>query len=538
LKKSKEHKDSKIKTNETWQAPTNLNIAKSFPKFFGIPKSIFSNPENSNTIWLNGDGGVIEYDINKKKVNRIISGNLGIDTIPTSIAVVNNNLFVSFQGGFKKINLITKERKTYTEKDGLVSASNVYLFPDPHDKKIIWIGTFRGLSKFNIYDESFVNFQNETGVKGTTWGIDSQVRVGEKYVWVIVNANGIARYDKNNNTWKAWGPESFNKTSRVDFYEFDIDENRAFAIGPSNNIFAYRPSTDSWEVIAQGEQGATRRHLVYSGNRIYFYFIEHKKERIIKYINLSDYSLHSLNISEFTSIYNDKKHERLMLFTSPQYAVNNDIVILNPKTNEQKIIPLNIDVQYKLTNIIDSYQDLLFLKSRNDFYIYDRSNSNLTQIDNVVLRGFTQLETADSSILGPTKEKNYKIISATNNDNSLTVEAEKRVNGNTISVRLFHKNKPNITKTLSLGARYHNPFGWPPEASVTNLKFSEINPKTLWIGTNRGLIWYNIETGSSKLFTTENGLVSNFVEELFVDNQLIVEHPIGVYIYSMDFKKN
>lgn len=104
--------------------------------------------------------------------------------------------------------------------------------------------------------------------------------------------------------------------------------------------------------------------------------------------------------------------------------------------------------------------------------------------------------------------------------------------GDSIEIKIDN----NLSSTTSIkspvGPGEKNPFGWFPS---TKLKKVLLDPydSSLWIGTNRGLVIADLNNLNTRLYTTENGLSSNIIEDIhFTKDFVIIDDTTGVHVYS------
>jgi hypothetical protein len=197
------------------QQPTMLSPLASFPKL----GTIFVRPDTDAThVWLIGRAGtVMRYELASGAVEDYTPRIPGIeDKTLTDVARVGDLLLIAYQGGIIEYGLASGEAKTYTEAEGLVSGSNLHLFPDPVDADTVWVSTFEGLSKLSLTSGPKEKYVGEMGILGTA--IQPRVfHVDERYVWAYINANaytqgGVARLDKRAGVWKSWAHDRFGNT--------------------------------------------------------------------------------------------------------------------------------------------------------------------------------------------------------------------------------------------------------------------------------------------------------------------------------------
>ena len=71
------------------------------------------------------------------------------------------------------------------------------------DDKYVWVGTLRGLARYDKQRESWTPFTAKPTLSGRTI---RTVDTDERFVWVGTD-NGLSRYDKELGTWKRYEQE-------------------------------------------------------------------------------------------------------------------------------------------------------------------------------------------------------------------------------------------------------------------------------------------------------------------------------------------
>ncbi len=175
----------------------------------------------------------------------------------TDMELVGDDLFVACRDvGIYQIDLNTNEvTDFYDSSDGLLSLQN----PDlGHSGDVLWMGTFDGLAK--IYPETgeVVFYDDELGVEGK---LGTRVFARGSEVWITITANAYSpgyamRYDYENDSWDAYGPEDFKteSTDRIDFNNFIVSDDGVYVTfqdgGPSKVMLKkFNPDTDAWDEI-------------------------------------------------------------------------------------------------------------------------------------------------------------------------------------------------------------------------------------------------------------------------------------------------
>lgn len=80
--------------------------------------------------------------------------------------------------------------------------------------------------------------------------------------------------------------------------------------------------------------------------------------------------------------------------------------------------------------------------------------------------------------------------------------------------------------------------GVPPRVDVRALAFDDTDQNMLWIGTDRGLVRYDLRSTQSTTFTSADGLVSSSITSVGSSKDfLVVGHYTGIYVYRKNFAK-
>jgi len=81
-------------------------------------------------------------------------------------------------------------------------------------------------------------------------------------------------------------------------------------------------------------------------------------------------------------------------------------------------------------------------------------------------------------------------------------------------------------------------FGRPLELKVNAMVFDTNDQSKLLIGTNFGLIVFDVKTKEEYYLKTENGLISNNINKIIsLKDGLVIEDNTGSYVYKIDYSK-
>lgn len=240
-------------SNENARIAEEVDVLDYFPKFDDV--LVVPVPLERDLFWIvQRAGGLMRFDSQTRVLTDFtyILPNIG-GAYLTDLVQKEDWLFIGFQGGIIRHNLVTGEQRIYTVADGLVSGSNIRLTLDSFEKDILWVGTFRGLNRIDFVTGE-VRTYTTFGMTGSAhearvFGVDAE------YVWVLVNANsytngGVARLTKKTDEWKTWGPEHFpfdpQTPQRFDSFGGASAERGEAIVEEGGFLYRYDPVRDVW----------------------------------------------------------------------------------------------------------------------------------------------------------------------------------------------------------------------------------------------------------------------------------------------------
>ncbi len=164
-------------------------------------RSIFE--DSKGNLWIGTEGGLNKLDRNSGSFTRYLhdAGNknsISNNTVWT-IRETENTLWVGTDNGLNKLTLDEKHnpiffKQFFPEKGnkGSISNKSVRSFWIDADGTF-WIGTSNGLNKFNITNETFSRFNEESGLANSyIYGVLGD---NKDNLWISTN-NGISRFNK------------------------------------------------------------------------------------------------------------------------------------------------------------------------------------------------------------------------------------------------------------------------------------------------------------------------------------------------------
>jgi signal transduction histidine kinase/ligand-binding sensor domain-containing protein len=150
-------------------------------------------------LWLTTDNGLFLYNYDNDKIERH-----GFDKTKGDVFVTQDiNSFYedrdgtawvgTWQGGLSKYNVETRKVFTYTRNDGLPSMSIQSIVADEKNKSL-WMGTFEGLSRFNLNTRLFNNFSIADGIQGQLFADGSFLKTSQGLL-LFGGSNGITVFN-------------------------------------------------------------------------------------------------------------------------------------------------------------------------------------------------------------------------------------------------------------------------------------------------------------------------------------------------------
>lgn len=125
--------------------------------------------DSSGLLWIGTYNGPKAYDSRTDKITEyeiIKDKSIRVNSIFES---KDGNIWIGTGEGLVCMNRTTKEKKIYTEADGLAcnSVSSILEDNDGH----LWISTLNGLSRFHIESETFKNFHQHDGLQENEFNV-------------------------------------------------------------------------------------------------------------------------------------------------------------------------------------------------------------------------------------------------------------------------------------------------------------------------------------------------------------------------------
>jgi serine phosphatase RsbU (regulator of sigma subunit)/streptogramin lyase len=154
--------------------------------------------DKNNNIWFGTNDGLFKYSFIEKNYSRFGYGKDSTSTLNSqdvnSLYIDDNNIIWvgTWLGGLNKINTETGEIKSFSKKDGYNSHSVQAILGDKINGTL-WLSSFDGVSRFNISDESFQNFDIDDGISGYQFADRSALKTSDGE-FLFGGQNGVTMF--------------------------------------------------------------------------------------------------------------------------------------------------------------------------------------------------------------------------------------------------------------------------------------------------------------------------------------------------------
>ncbi len=153
-----------------------------------------------------------------------------------SLAVDSRYVWVGTDRGLSRYDKRSDQWDNFTVKDGLAHNTVVSI---ALDSDLAWIGTRDGVSCFDVHTNTWTRYMPRDGLAGRDI---SCIAVDSRFIW-FGTPNGLSRYDKETNSWAQKREKDGLAGDAVT--RITIDEDYIW-IGTRNGISRYDKLTDSW----------------------------------------------------------------------------------------------------------------------------------------------------------------------------------------------------------------------------------------------------------------------------------------------------
>ncbi len=322
--------------------------------------------EDANKIYVACLGGVLVVNKDTGEVLDEINVEDGLQSdTATDLLLINNSLYVGSQGGVDIYNLQTNDHTQISTISGLPSNYNIKLGYDGED---IWIGTFKGLARFNLATGSIDTFTDEIPVDNSQVNIQT-ILVTDKAVYAYANSNAytrgyIARYDKQLKTWSNWGGRDLYNAFLLGLSEYD----GKIYVYTSETIYVANDSPDS--KLSQSKVGTKDSAYRYLGSYGEYSF-NYKQNSIYRY-NLKTNEV--VKLASNVDFGQNGPIVNKSIYTFPLDSKKPWLVSYDGLTGLEKTISLSRPSAF--FGVYGSINNEVFIGTNRGLYLIDFSNKN------------------------------------------------------------------------------------------------------------------------------------------------------------------
>lgn len=121
------------------------------------------------------------------------------------------------------------------------------------------------------------------------------------------------------------------------------------------------------------------------------------------------------------------------------------------------------------------------------------------------------------------------------NDGAYNASFKRTQKGDTVTIAVRSASGGTKEITAPVGDAEYSHWGWESDVYISAFAYSKSQPYVVWIGTDRGLIRADFETGFARTFTTKDGLSMNSIQNIkTAPGALLLDQTTGVFIYPED----
>ena len=153
-----------------------------------------------------------------------------------SLAVDSRYLWVGTDRGLSRYDKVDGRWSNFTMKDGL---AHNHVLSIALDDLQVWIGTRDGVSRYETDTNTWRRYMPRDGLAGREV---SCIAVDSRFIW-FGTPNGLSRYDKETNSWARKSEED--GLAGDDVTQIVIDDGYIW-VGTENGVSRYDKLTDSW----------------------------------------------------------------------------------------------------------------------------------------------------------------------------------------------------------------------------------------------------------------------------------------------------
>lgn len=495
-------------------------------------------------IWFATDKGVSRYDRVEKKWTLYTTEHGLVANDVRAVAIDGNHVWFGTNNGISVYNFKDDTWKTYKKQDGLVDNS---IFCITIDGKYVWIGTAGGLSRYDKEINSWATHEESSGGRrrfalmfafGEVIPIRGNppvtaIAVDGNYVW-IGTYRGVLRYDKDKDSWSKFTRSDGLVSEEITAIAVDTD---SVWFGTKESGVSRYSKTDRAFVKSYTKRDLLASNRVTSitvdGSYVWFGFANGGVQQYVRSVDswrafTKDDVLPSNHITTIASygqeiwmgtyedgiVRYDKKADKWDSYEEAENLIDNDVREISVDENRLWVATprglSRFDYQkqkwknYKKSDgLIANY--VTCLDSNPDGQVWIGTSKGLGAFDGVNWRFYTK----EDGLL----------------DNFIT------------SIDLI-EDLIYIGTKIGLSIAEIIPDGIKIVDSVElNCSINDVDKqgKLLWLATSDGLIKYDTSSRETQILTEDDGLPTDFVNTVKIwYGQVWVGTQAGLYVVKQD----
>ena len=517
----------------------NIEELKQIRKSEGAQRVLISNnvrciSADDSNVWIATDRGVSRFERATGKWSHYTKEDgLSSDNI-NAVASDGNRVWFGTDDGVSQYNVSTGAWRTFRERDGLKGNR---VFRIAVDVDYVWFGTNRGI---NRYDRNVDSWSARTQDDGLSHPIVSAIAVEDEYIWIGTHG-GVNRYSKITDSWNTYSTrdglvDNFVTTISVtDNYAWFGTYRAGISVYSKTNQTFMKPYTKS-DVLATDDI----RSIAIDGNNVW---IGTANEGAHRYIEAVDTwvrytrrdGLASNHISWITAYKNE-----IWLGTYDSG------VSLYDKVRNRWITFARADSPPEdyVRAIVQSSSGNFWIATPGGLMRYDPGIEEWTRYgkkDGLSTDYITSLEMDEGLLWIGTARGLASFDEGTgqwqfyNNTNGLTedfVTSLRVAGGHDSDKTIWVGTNKGLFRGNANGQSLVETFENVPDLSGYRVTSIQQESHQMWIGTDKGLWEYDAATGQGKLYTTEHGLIDNYVNCVLIQDQVWLGTRGGIGIYD------
>ncbi len=524
------------------------------------------------------DGGVVAVDMQTKNIVKTLTMADGLaNEFITSLVNYKDYLYIGSQDGITQYNLTTHDTKIINTQTGLSNGANIKLLLD-EDR--LWVATFDGLDSIDLKTLKVTHHKKAINPEVETLNTVALAKGGNFIYASILGSNKssafVARFNTAANTWEVFEANRFANapSTGLNIYDFYTTQEGVYAFDlfntgqnfeltfeellTNNRAWKQILGEDSWRSISEEDKETVQ--LAY----------DTKKKKPVTLIN--DYTTnkvwHVINTKVISGggfevqgnallkvdhktldkniIQGNADDTSLILFEPLEYT-NLSLAVYQscgqgcsrPKVYLHNYVTEALDEVLLPVETAETLNGYAFVSAfdSKELVLYTVDTTTLEETSytlDTLTKQFTKLTTTKLSklpdLVHPIKTSNNvydfnsrftlarRLVTATTKEDIAKLGITYTANEDLI--KLQYKGKEYTLKMLP---KRYSPFAdWLHTIEVRKI---QIDQNVVWVGTDRGLMRIDANTGVTTLFGPKDGLISPNVKDFIaVDGKVITAY--------------